>query len=224
MPRDDYQASLVDLRVDVASMGDVVVERLDTALEAMATLDEAAAREVIEGDDEINERYLALESTCIELVARQQPVAGDLRFLVSSFKILTDLERVGDLAANLAQYTLAADRERFAEVDISTIGELATAMLTDALTAYRTDDGELCRSIADRDDELDALCQRASDRVARDLLEREADGDTWSVERLLDDVSRLLLTVRDLERVGDHAVNVAARTLYAVESDPSLVY
>jgi phosphate transport system protein len=224
MPRDDYQASLADLRTDVASMGELVVERLETALRAMVNLDEAAAREVIEGDDEINERYLALESTCIELVARQQPVAGDLRFLVSSFKILTDLERVGDLAANLAQYTLAADRERFAEVDVSTIGELATAMLTDALTAYRTDDGELCRSIAARDDELDALCQRASDRVARDLLEREADDDTWSVERLLDDVSRLLLTVRDLERVGDHAVNVAARTLYAVESDPSLVY
>jgi len=223
MPRDEYQTALSDLRADVASMGELVIERLETALRAMADLDEAAAREVIDGDDEINDRYLALESTCIELVARQQPVAGDLRFLVSSFKILTDLERVGDLAANLAQCTLAADRERFAGVDVSTIGELATEMVADALTAYRTDDAELCRTIATRDDELDTLCQRASNRVARDLLEREAD-DAWAVERLLDDVSRLLLTVRDLERVGDHAVNVAARTLYAVESDPSLVY
>ena len=75
-----------------------------------------------------------------------------------------------------------------------------------------------------RDDDLDVLCQRASQRVARDLIEREvADGDSWAVERLLDDVSRLLLTIRDLERVGDHAVNIAARSLYMIESDPTLV-
>jgi len=92
------------------------------------------------------------------------------------------------------------------------------------MTAYRTDDAEVCRAIADHDDELDALCQRASERVVRDLIEREVDtGDSWAVEELMDDVSRLLLVVRDLERVGDHAVNIAARTLYMVDSDPELV-
>jgi phosphate transport system protein len=224
VPRDEFQASLADLRAEVLSMGDLVADRLDRALTALETLDESAAREVIGGDDEIDRRYLALESTCINLFAQQQPVAGDLRFVAASFKILTDLERVGDLAVNLAQYTLEANCERFAQVDLSSIGDLAGAMLDDAMTAYRTDDAALCREVAARDDELDSLCQRASERVVRDLIEGEAgDGDPWSVERLLDDVSRLLLVVRDLERVGDHAVNVAARTLYMVESNPELV-
>jgi phosphate transport system protein len=224
VPRDEFQASLADLRAEVLSMGDLVADRLDRALTALETLDESAAREVIGGDDEIDRRYLALESTCINLFAQQQPVAGDLRFVAASFKILTDLERVGDLAVNLAQYTLEANCERFAQVDLSSIGDLAGAMLDDAMTAYRTDDAALCREVAARDDELDSLCQAASERVVRDLIEREvAAGDSWAVERLMDDVSRLLLTVRDLERVGDHAVNVAARTLYMIESDPELV-
>jgi phosphate transport system protein len=224
VPRDEFQQSLADLRAEVLSMSDLVGDRLDRALAALETVDEATAREVIEGDDAVDRRYLELESTCIQLFARQQPVAGDLRFVAASFKILTDLERVADLAVNLAQYTLEADRKRFAEVDLSAIGDLASGMLDDAMTAYRTDDAALCREVAARDDELDSLCQRASERVVRDLIEREvSDGDGWAVERLLDDVSRLLLIVRDLERVGDHAVNVAARTLYMIESDPELV-
>jgi phosphate transport system protein len=224
--RDDYQQSLADLRADVLALGDLVVDRLDTALDALATIDEAAARAVIDGDDEIDRRYLDLESRCIQLFALQQPVATDLRFVAASFKILTDLERVGDLAVNLGQYTLEATRKRFEEVDLSVIGDRARDLFADALTAYRTDDAALCRAVAARDDEVDSLCLHASERVVRDLLEREAGaeaGDSWAVERLLDDVSRLLLVVRDLERVGDHAVNVAARTLYMIESTPELV-
>ncbi|AZH24596.1 phosphate signaling complex protein PhoU [Haloplanus aerogenes] len=224
MTRDEYQQSLADLRADVLAMGNLVGSRLDRALMALSTVDEAAARAVAGADDEVDRRYLDLESRCIQLLARQQPVASDLRFVASSFKILTDLERVGDLAVNLAQYTLAADRKRFEEVDLSAIGDLAREMLDDAMVAYRTDDAALCRDIAERDDELDVLCQRASERVVRELIEHEVDeGDSWAVEELLDDVSRLLLVVRDLERVGDHAVNIAARTLYMVESDPALV-
>ena len=224
MTRDEFQQSLDDLRTEVRSMSDLVAARLDRALGALEAVDEAAARAVIDGDDAVDGRYLDLESTCIQLFAQQQPVAGDLRFVASSFKIVTDLERVGDLAVNLAQYTLAADRRRFAEVDLSPLGDIAADMLDDAMTAYRTDDAELCHEIAARDDELDTLCQRASERVVRELIEREVDeGDSWAVEELLDDVSRLLLVIRDLERVGDHAVNIAARTLYMVESDPQLV-
>jgi phosphate transport system protein len=208
----------------VLSMSDLVAARFDRALEALEAVDEAPARDVIDGDDAVDGRYLDLESTCIQLFAQQQPVAGDLRFVASSFKIVTDLERVGDLAVNLAQYTLAADRKRFAEVDLSPLGDIAADMLDDAMAAYRTDDAALCHEVAARDDDLDTLCQRASERVVRELIEREVDdGDSWAVEELLDDVSRLLLVIRDLERVGDHAVNIAARTLYMAESDPQLV-
>jgi len=223
--RETYQQSLEDLRGDVLAMGDLVVERLDAGLESLTAGDEALARDVVEGDVAVNEAYLALEDQCVDLFALQQPVAGDLRFVTASFKIATDLERVGDLAANLAQYGLAARRDLAPAVAVDDIGRDATALLRRSLDAYETGDANACRDIAASDDDIDALCRRASDTVTRDLVEREADrDDPWGVEQLLDDVSRVLLTIRDLERVADHAVNIAARTLYMVENDPSLIY
>jgi len=220
--REAYRESLDELRADVKSMADGVLAQLSTALDALDGDDREAARAVIEGDDEINRRYLALESDCIDLIALQQPVASDLRFVAATFKILTDLERVGDLATNLARYALAGGSEAAAEVRIRRIGETAHGQLRDAVDAYVAADAEACRAVAARDDELDAACQHASEAVVRELVAGEAD--PWDVERLLDDVSRLLLTIRDLERIGDHAVNVAARTLYMGEGDPELIY
>jgi len=226
VPRNEYQAALAELRADVVAMGELVLARLDDALAALADGDEAAARAVVAGDDEVDERYLALESDCLDLFALQQPVAGDLRFVASSFKVLTDVERVGDLAVNLATYALDADADRVAEFDLGGVGAAARDLFADALEAYADRDPDACRELAERDDEVDALCQRAGERVVRDLVARRAAGDDgpWDVEAVLDDVSRLLLAVRDLERVADHGVNVAARTLYDVESDPELVY
>jgi len=224
MARQSYQDELDDLREDVLYMSELVIDRYRMGLEALEQKDEALAWDVIEGDDEINELYLDLEGDCVDLVALQQPVAGDLRFIAASFKIITDLERVGDLATNLGDYTLDARHDRFPEVDVQAIGDIAREMLEDAMVAYAEEDVEACREIAERDDRLDRRCSEASRAVVRDLIERElGDGDE-DVEQLLVDVSRLLLTIRDLERVGDHAVNVAARTLYMVENDDELLY
>lgn len=227
MTRESYQHELETLRADIVELGALVGTRLEQGLQALTDGDTDLAREVIEGDEEINDRYQDLEENCIDLYALQQPVAGDLRFVAASFKILTDLERVGDLATNFAGYTVETTdedrRPRVPEVDLPAIGEDAGEMLADAMVAYRTDDPDLCREVAARDDSLDALCQRASERVVRDLIEHEA-AEAWDIERLLDDVSRLLLAVRDAERVGDHAVNIAARTLYMIDNDPELVY
>ncbi|MFB6235027.1 MAG: phosphate signaling complex protein PhoU [Halopenitus sp.] len=221
MTRDTYQTELQALRADVLAMGDLVVERLEMGLESIANEDETTARKVVEGDDEVNETYLALETDCVDLFALQQPVAGDLRFITASFKLITDLERVGDLAVNLAQYALSAERELTPEIAIEDIGREALDLLTRSLEAYETEDVDACREIAAADDDVDALCQRASETITRDLIQRD---DPWAVERLLDGVSRVLLTIRDIERIADHAVNIAARTLYMVENDPSLIY
>jgi phosphate transport system protein len=224
LPREEFQQSLDDLRASVSEMGDLVWGRLDDGLDALEHGDDDLARAVIRGDDEVNERYLALESECIDLFALQQPVAGDLRFVAASFKILTDLERVGDLATNFGRYALATDDARRVDVDVVDVGRDARDLVADALDAYADSDTDACYDISERDDDIDALCQAASERVVRDLIEHEAGDDPWQTEALMDDVSRLLLTIRDVERVADHAVNVAARTLYAVESDPELVY
>ncbi|QCS41914.1 phosphate signaling complex protein PhoU [Natrinema versiforme] len=223
MARQSYQEKLTELREDVLYMSEVVMERLRMGLDALEQKDEALAQEVIEGDGEINRMYLDLEQDCIDLLALQQPVASDLRFIAASFKIITDLERIADLATNLGEYTMDAEQDLFPDVDVQEMGDLTLDMLEDAMIAYDTENTDTCRRLASRDDELDEFAERASEIVVRDLIERELESPD-EVERILQDVSRLLLTIRDLERVGDHTVNIAARTLYMVENDDELIY
>ena len=226
MPRESYQEKLDDLRGDVLYMSEIVLDRVRQGLEALQTKDEQLAQDVIDGDGEINQLYLDLERDCVDLLALQQPVAGDLRFIAASFKIITDLERIGDLATNLGEYTLDADQDVYPEVDIQAIGDAVVEMVEESMDAYAEEDVDACFAIAEQDDEIDALCSDASDAVVRDLIEREIDAGSseTEIEQLMADVSRLLLTIRDLERVGDHAVNIAARTLYMVENDDELIY
>lgn len=221
MARQEFQQQLRALRDDVLEMSDLVLERYDDALTALETKNESLARDVIDGDCEVNERYLSLEGECVDLLALQQPVAGDLRLVAASFKIITDLERVGDLAVNLSEYALAAERERYPEIDVIHIGREAGWMVEAAMEAYAADDADRAREIAAYDDRLDGLCADASEIVVYDLLRTDYGDD---IETVVEDVSRLLLTVRDLERVGDHAVNVCARTVYMVEHDDGLIY
>ena len=232
MPRESYQTQLDALREDVLYMSEIVLERLRMGLDALERKDEGLAWEVIDGDDQINELYLELEQDCIDLLALQQPVAGDLRFITASFKLITDLERVADLATNLADYSLDARQNVYPEVDVQGIGEDVAGMVGEAMDAYAAEDLDTCFAIAEYDEEIDDRCTAASEVVVRDLIETEiAPGepdidpdDEPDIEALMDDVSRLLLTIRDLERVGDHAVNIAARTLYMVENDDELLY
>lgn len=224
MPRDEYQTALASLQEDILYMGEVVRDRLRQALRLLEDPDAEAAEQLITTDYKVNELYLDLEQACIELLATQQPVAGDLRFIASSFKILTDLERVGDLTVNLAEYATEPLSNRPPRVDIQEIGDLAESMLRSALTAYDESDPDRTRAVADRDTELDTLCAETSQAVVRSLLETPYDESAIDVDARLQDVSRLLLTIRDLERVGDHAVNIAARTLYMVDADDELLY
>ena len=224
MAREGYQEKLEQLREDVLYMSEIVLEQLQMGLDALEQKDEDVAWDVIEGDHEINELYLDLEQDCIDLLALQQPVAGDLRFIAASFKIITDLERVADLATNLGDYTLAAERDLYPDVDVQGIGDAVLEMVDDAMKAYAEEDVAACFDINERDDEVDEMCEHASEIVVRDLIEREDVESEDEVKQTMQDVYRLLLTIRDLERVGDHAVNIAARTLYMVENDDDLLY
>ena len=223
MPREQYQTKLETLRDDVLYMSELVAERLRMALDALERRDGDLGEQVITGDAEVNELYLDLEQQCTDLIALQQPVAGDLRFIAASFKIITDLERIADLATNIGEYAKQATHEVFPDVDVQRIGEDTQQMLEAAMTAYLDSDSERCYAVAEMDDAVDAACEAASDLVVRDLIERdELRGD--DVEATMANVSRLLLTIRDLERVGDHAVNIAARALYMIENDDELLY
>jgi phosphate transport system protein len=222
MARETYQAQLTELRENVLAMSTLVTEQFQSGLDALETRDEVLARMVIEDDEEVNARYLDVESNCIDLFALQQPVASDLRFIAASFKISTDLERIADLAVNLAEYSIEAEDEAFPAVDLHEIGTVAIKMLGDAMDAYADEDAWACHEVASCDDDLDALCEHGSKAIMRDLIETETRSEA-AVEELIGNVFWLALAVRDLERVGDHAVNIAARTLYMIENDDKLI-
>jgi len=224
MPRNEYQSQLAELRADVVDMSETVAERLEMGLEALETADEALADEVIEGDAEINQMYLDLEKQCTDLIALQQPVAGDLRFIAASFKIITDLERIADLATNLGEYAKAGETSLFPEIDLQELGDVTLEMLEESMTAYAEEDREQCYTVDERDDDLDYLCEVASDTVVRELIERDQMDDDEEIEAFMEDVSRFLLTIRDIERIGDHSVNIAARALYMIDNNDELIY
>ena len=222
MARDRYRDRLATLRTDVVLFGELVVERYESAVAAAEAGDLRAADRIVNGDDEINRRYLELEGDCIDLIARNQPVAGDLRLITASFKILTDLERIADLATNLAERTEYGSGIHPA-VDLGSLGLTAGEMVAAAVEAYENDDRAACRAVAADDDTLDSDCAAATQRIIRELLAERA-GDDDERARTADTTTRGLLTVRDIERVGDHAVNIAARTLYMLDSDDELLY
>jgi phosphate transport system protein len=222
MPRKAYQTQLAGLREDVLEMSTLVTEQIRRGLDALETRDEALARTVIDSDTEVNNQHLDIESECIGLFALQQPVASDLRFIAASFKISTDLERIADLAVNLAEYSIEAKDETFPAVDLREIGAVAVEMLGSAMDAYAAEDVWACYEVAAYDDELDALCERGGTAILRNLIEIETRNET-AVEDLIGNVFWLALAVRDLERVGDHAVNIAARTLYMTENNDKLI-
>lgn len=224
MPRDDYQAQLDALRENVSDMADLVLERYEAALVAVETGDDELAEAVITGDHEVNQRYLDLEGDCIDLLALQQPVASDLRFIAASFKIITDLERVADLATNLARYSRTLKGELHPAVSLRTLADTAGEMVGEAIAAYETSDPDACREIAARDEELDRACEQAGERIVKELIEDTTQATDAEAEQILEGVSTALLTIRDLERVGDHAVNISARSLYMIENDDELIY
>ena len=233
MARKEYRDQLATLRTDVVLFGELVVERYEDAIAAAEAGDLRAADRIVRGDDEINRRYLELEGDCIDLIAHNQPVAGDLRLITASFKILTDLERIADLAVNLAERTEYGSAIHPA-VDIESLGMAAGEMVADAVAAFEAGDAaacraiaadgvEACRAVAVDDDTLDSDCEATTERIIRELLAERATGDDTRA-RIVAETTRGLLTVRDIERVGDHAVNIAARTLYMLDSDDELLY
>ncbi|QLG48465.1 phosphate signaling complex protein PhoU [Natrinema halophilum] len=239
MARERYRERLERLREAVVAMGDLVYEQLDDGLTALFTGDLSLAREVIAGDRTVNHRAHEIENECLDLLALEQPLAGDLRIVVAAFKIVTDLERVGDLATNVAEYALTATASStLPDVDFERISALALELLERSIEAFAAEDPSACFAVADRDDELDARCAGVAERVVRiciDLRVENIDSVASStveagsvasqpMRDILADVSRTLVIVRDIERVGDHAVNVAARTLYALETSDELLF
>ena len=199
------------LTARLREMGVAAEAQVSRSMRGLVEADRTLLREVIAGDESINRLHLEIDDRAFKLLALFQPVAVDLRSIVSAVKINSDLERIGDLAVNIAE---AADRYVSHApvkplVDLPQMAKLAVSMLHQALEAFVSEKIALAQSVLAEDDVLDNL----KDQVFRDLLQimiREPQ----TVEPGLD----LILISRHLERVGDHATNIAEDVIFIVEA------
>ena len=206
-----FQEELDALKSRLLEMGGLAEERVRTAIDALVRRDPALVVQVLEGDGPINQLHIELDGRCVKLLALHQPMAVDLRVILSAVKINTDLERVGDLAINIAE---AASRYLAHPpvkelVDIPRMAEIAHGMLRDALDSFVRRDLELAQRVLDEDDVLDQL----KTTVFRELLGFMLQ-DAHTIEPSLD----LILISRHLERIGDHATNIAEDVIFMVSA------
>lgn len=203
--RTAYHEALEGTRIDVVRLGALVGEAIHAALGALERRDVALAARVIAGDDAIDSLRRSVESSCIELIWKQQPVAGELRQIASMLQIVTDLERIGDYAVDIAKNAikLCDVPLRPAKVEIGRIGAVAQSMLAEAMRAYTERDGATADATISRDDELDSLYKRAIE-----ALQEEMQADPGLVRA----GTLLLFVLATLERAGDRAQNIAWHT------------
>jgi phosphate transport system protein len=206
-----FQEELEALQGRLLEMGGLAEERVSAAVQSLVSRDTAAIERVLYGDEPINALHVEIDNRCFKLFALHQPMATDLRAIVSAVKINTDLERVGDLAVNIAEAA-----KRYAThppvkklIDIPQMGDIAQEMLHDALDAFVRRDTALAQAVLNEDDRLDSL----KTQIFRELLEYMLK-DPATVEPALD----LILVSRHLERIGDHATNIAEDVIFMVSA------
>ena len=204
-----FQEELDHLKTRLLEMGGLAEDRVRAAVESLVTRDTDMVAEVLSGDAPINQLHIEIDSRCFTLLALHQPMAVDLRAIVAAVKINTDLERVGDLAINIAEAATRYLKHPPVKelIDIPRMAAIAQGMLRDALDAYVRRDTGMAQAVLNEDDALDAL----KTQVFRELLTYMLS-DPSKIEPALD----LILISRHLERIGDHATNVAEDVIFMV--------
>jgi phosphate transport system protein len=206
-----FQEELDELKGRLLEMGGLAEDRLRGALRGLVERDPALLDPVLGGDAAINHLHIEIDGRCFRMLALHQPMAVDLRVIVAAVKIINDLERVGDLAVNIAEAVRRSlEHPPVKElIDIPKMADLSQEMLRDALDAFVRRDIALAQTVLTRDDTLDAL----KTQVFRDLLTLMLR-DPATIEPSLD----LILISRHLERIGDHATNIAEDVIFMVSA------
>ena len=206
-----FREELEELQGRLLEMGGLAEERVRAAVQGLVSRETALIEKVLHGDEPINQLHIEVDNRCFRLLALHQPMATDLRAIVAAVKINTDLERVGDLAVNIAEaanrYVSHPPVKKL--IDIPSMGEIAQTMLRDSLDAFVKRDTALAHQVLNQDDQLDGL----KTQVFRELLTYMLT-DPGTIEAGLD----LILVSRHLERIGDHATNIAEDVIFMVSA------
>ncbi|MBO8169550.1 MAG: phosphate signaling complex protein PhoU [Thermoanaerobacteraceae bacterium] len=208
-----YDRAIRSLQQDIMEMGIKVNEALSMAMDGLKNQNECRCQQVIEMDDVIDDMDYDIEEKALELISLQQPMADDLRVLASALRIIKELERIGDYAVNIAEISIKLKEkgEYFKPlVDIPKMAELAQAMVTKSLEAFTEKNTARAREVNTDDEEVDSLFEALYDELI-DFMKQDSS--------FVDQASYLSLVARYLERIGDHAVNIAEMTIYMVTGE-----
>jgi phosphate transport system protein len=212
MPRDTFDSQLKALQDTLVRMGAMVDSALERSIKALVLHDPDLARQVIADDLHINRAQHEIEEQCIVLLATQQPMAGDLRIIVAILNIVVELERIGDYAEGIGKIALRLLEEPELKplIDIPRMADIARELISQSLQSFVARDAGLARSVAERDDEVDAL----TDQVYRELLTYMLD-DPKTIAR----ATHLMWVSHNVERAADRATNIAERVVQLVTGD-----
>jgi phosphate transport system protein len=203
---------LVRLKKKILGLGTLVEEQVYTTLQAIKSFDKDLAEQIIKKDLEIDEMEVEIEEECLKILALHQPVAVDLRFIVAVIKINNDLERIGDMAVNIAQRvkTIASQEQCEFIYDYTTMAEKSKNMLNNSLDALVNMDIDLAYKVCLLDDEVDAIKVDAYDTI-KQAMKNNPDHLSYLIN--------LFLISRHLERIADHSTNISEEVIYLIEGE-----
>ena len=207
----NYEQQLRTLKEKLLLIGHKAETAIADATIALVKRQPSIAQRVIDEDDEVDGLEIEIDDLCLEILAREQPVASDLRFITTAMKIVGDIERIGDNGVNIARRALEIMHEPELKpiIDVPVAAAAAQRILKESLDAFVNGDAEMAKRVIRGDGYIDAVCEQ----MLRELLTYMFE-DPTTISRAL----RLIFVARNLERVGDHAANIAEMTIYLVEA------
>ncbi len=208
-----YNIELEAIRTHLSEMGGMAQRQVNDAIQALIDADVERAEQVVRADLKVNSMEMAIDEECIRILARRQPAASDLRLVIAVTKAITDLERIGDEATKIARQAIAMNKDGLAPrgyIEVRHIGGNVTRMLQDALDAFARLDMDLALTVVQTDKQVDMEYSTAMRELVTFMIE-----DPRSITRVLN----IMWSLRALERIGDHARNLAQYVIYLVNGE-----
>ncbi len=206
--RNKFDSQLEKLNLELITMGALCEDAISASVKGFLDDDDALCQKAVETEDEINRKERDIESICMKLLLEQQPVARDLRVISSALKMISDMERIGDQAYDIAEIAKFIKNSNVkSKIHIKDMAAAATKMVTDSVESFVKKDVELARAVMVYDDKVDNLFDCVKDELVQLITEDKANG-----EFCID----LLMIAKYLERIGDHAVNIAEWVEYSI--------
>ncbi|MDO4509700.1 MAG: phosphate signaling complex protein PhoU [Lachnospiraceae bacterium] len=210
--REKFERQLVELNNTMIDMGNKVIESINGSIDALINRDIEKAKKIMGNDNEIDHLQKAIENICFNLLVAQQPVAKDLRAITAAMKMVTDMERIGDHAADISEMTILMGKD--SKIDnfdhISKMAAETMIMLNQSIEAYVEKDTKKAHDVIEHDDIVDNLFDEAKKDVIKLIIESSGDGE---------DATDLLMIAKYFERIGDHATNIAEWVIFSLKTE-----